>query len=229
MRKRAESMITLRKQAFSLIEMLVVIGIIAILAAMLFPALGRVRESGRNAGCASNLRQLQLATVNCAGGIEGSLPQSASVLHDNGDGTKSHWPGWVAWCDSVPYATIGGNGQDAWYGSLAVKSITNGTLWTYVNSLNIYICPTFSAKSVCGQSDAKRSYGMNMNISGAGILGLTGVSTILFCDDKGLMNTANNNIDPQCNTNEVGTWHPWDPKVAGKGNVVYLDGHVERR
>ena len=82
---------------------------------------------------------------------------------------------------------------------------------------------------MCGRSDAKRSYGMNMNISGAGILGLTGVSTILFCDDKGLMNTANNNIDPQCNTNEVGTWHPWDPKVAGKGNVVYLDGHVERR
>lgn len=223
-------MTTLRNQAFSLIEMLVVIAIIGILAVMLFPALGRVRESGRNAGCASNLRQLQLATLNCSGGIEGRLPYSMSWLHDNGDNTKSHWPGWVAWHDSLPYATIVGNGQDAWYGPTAEKSITNGTLWAYVNGFNVYICPTFASRSVCGRSDAKRNYGMNSAVNGASILGLVGVSTMLFCDDKLLMNQPNNNnINPQCTTNDVGTWHPWDTKVAGKGNVVYLDGHVQRQ
>ncbi len=222
-------MTTLRNQAFSLIEMLVVIAIIGILAVMLFPALGRVRESGRNAKCASNLRQLQLATVNCAGGIEGNLPRSMSVLHVNDDGTKSHWPGWVVWWDSLPYATINANGQDAWYGPSAEKSITNGTLWAYASSLDIYLCPTFASKSVCGQADAKRSYAMNVNISGAGFLTLAGVSTFLFCDDKGLMGNKPLNTDPQCLTNEVGTWHPWDTKVAGKGNVVFLDGHVERQ
>ena len=50
-----------RSSAFTLIEMLVVIGIIAILSALLFPVYSRVREKGRAASCTSNLRQLALA------------------------------------------------------------------------------------------------------------------------------------------------------------------------
>jgi prepilin-type N-terminal cleavage/methylation domain-containing protein/prepilin-type processing-associated H-X9-DG protein len=216
-------------KAFTLIELLVVIGIISILAMLLFPVFGRVRESGRNARCSSNLHQLQLAVVNFAGGMDGSVPYSASFARDNGDWTTTHIPGWVAWYNVAPYMLNPAGGQNAWYGQNAIPSITNGSLWAYINNLDVYICPTFGTKTVSGRNDAKRSYGMNSAISGVNMLGMTSISTMLFCDDAGMTNNPSNNTDAQCLTNGVGSWHPFDAKIRGKGNVVYLDGHVERR
>jgi prepilin-type N-terminal cleavage/methylation domain-containing protein/prepilin-type processing-associated H-X9-DG protein len=52
-----------RKSAFTLIEILVVIAIIAILAAILFPVFARARENARRASCQSNLKQIALGIL----------------------------------------------------------------------------------------------------------------------------------------------------------------------
>jgi prepilin-type N-terminal cleavage/methylation domain-containing protein len=51
------------RRGFTLIELLVVIAIIAVLMAILLPALNRVKEQGKRAVCLSNLRQLTMAWI----------------------------------------------------------------------------------------------------------------------------------------------------------------------
>src|SRR5476651_2523979 len=55
------SLVTRHSHAFTLVELLVTIAIIAILAAMLLPVLGRGKLSAQRAACESNLRQLGIA------------------------------------------------------------------------------------------------------------------------------------------------------------------------
>jgi prepilin-type N-terminal cleavage/methylation domain-containing protein len=63
-------------RAFSIIELLVVMGIISVLVSLLFPTIGRARESGRRASCASNLRQIGAAAIAFAGDHEGAFPMT---------------------------------------------------------------------------------------------------------------------------------------------------------
>jgi prepilin-type N-terminal cleavage/methylation domain-containing protein len=72
-----------RPPAFTLIELLVVVAIIAILAAMLLPALSRAKESGKRIACINNLHQLSLALQIYKDDNQGLYPPRSEV---------SRWP-----------------------------------------------------------------------------------------------------------------------------------------
>jgi general secretion pathway protein G len=75
------------RSAFTLIELLTVIAIIGILAAIIIPVTGRVRESARTAQCASNMRQLAQSMLLHAEDNKGVLP----ATYNNPAGTTAAW------------------------------------------------------------------------------------------------------------------------------------------
>ena len=68
-------------KAFTLIELLVVIAIIAILAAILLPALRRAKEQSQRAVCSSNLKQFGIGTYSYMDDADGYMPGGPVAAH----------------------------------------------------------------------------------------------------------------------------------------------------
>jgi len=123
---------------FTLIELLVVIAIIAILAAMLLPALAKAKQRAQMINCVSNLKQLTLAWIMYNGDNSDVLVNNYSTQGNAACGTNA----WVT--SGSPF------GQPPWTGNprldINTASVVNGKLYDFNKSAAIYICPSDLAR-----------------------------------------------------------------------------------
>jgi len=120
------------RSAFTLIELLVVIAIIAILAAMLLPALARAKSKALGVSCMNQTRQIMLASIMYAGDNQDRFPglrHSSAIVPD--DPIRPWCQGWLDWSVSA----VNTNTTvllDPKYASLAPY---------FANSKNLFQCP----------------------------------------------------------------------------------------
>lgn len=208
------------QRGFTLIELLVVIAIIALLAAILFPVFAKAREKARQTTCASNERQLDIATTQYAEDFDEVLP--SAYFGASGSGTT-----WDTVIDPyVKMGTMGGGGQSGRggqvyscpddvgqhyrYGGVGVLgarsySIVRGSNGAQGTPFNKIAAPAttllFAEQPVPGTP------------SGTG--NVTGYTTYAWVD------AANS---PTSNTGKLG---PSAPNHSDGWNYAFCDGHVK--
>jgi len=211
-------MVGFSRRAFTLIELLVSISILAVLIALLMPALHQAMAEAHTIACANNQRQLAVGAISYAVDNENRLPGTAAYRVHTLPSTQKAWVG----STNSTMAT-----------RLLENAPTTGTLWEYVLDTSSYRCPELRPGrpgSGLG-SNGKFDYSMMTAFSGASFDQLPTqahvlderVSAPLFVEEHPRQ-TINyqTGIEAAHDTKDrLGNWHPGD-----RGNYVAVDGSM---
>ena len=129
-----------KRTAFTLIELLVVISVIAVLMAILMPALKRAREQGQRAVCVSTVKQLTLCWLMYADDNDDRLVNGEAGIDWTDRATHTRERYWVGQCWDQ-YNVQGGRQLTRLQQTAAIQA---GVFWIgkYVPRLDAFACPT---------------------------------------------------------------------------------------
>jgi prepilin-type N-terminal cleavage/methylation domain-containing protein/prepilin-type processing-associated H-X9-DG protein len=134
------------RQAFTLVELLVVVAVIGILAGLLLPTLGSTRQAADGSRCTANLRQLALAT-QIYWDEHGGRAFPERGVRTNG--------GWIYWFGWLADGSEGHREFDP----------TRGALWPHLRQQSIGVCPALDRSSAQFKSKASgAAYGYGYNL-----------------------------------------------------------------
>lgn len=204
------------RRAFTLIELLVVISILALLAAILFPAFSRARENARRANCQSNLKQIALGWLQYAADYDEYLP--LSVDGDSGDAQNGGWMFYQGRRGPEPLQFLP----------------SRGALFPYLKSAQIFVCPSDARGGETGNSYAANSClfrPLNPNIVGLN-RGKSlaefekSASWMLLGEEANTTNLAASSTD-DAYISLVTATNSYSTRHFGGSNLAFLDGHVK--